>query len=453
MDSYIFVKKIDGKKTSHKSSADEYTNPNEIYIFEKDNELIALMKVSEDNYTIFDGKYIDNVVKYSWHVNALGYVNHTICDKSSEDLDEQSKNIYFHKFIKKYCQKDEQNENTIDHINWYKLDNRECNLRWTSQGNQNINRKTRRDKIEPFDELKKLGIIEYPPHIRYDKSDNKFVIEKHPLLLEKGIKQINSSKSSKLSIIEKYKDILIKGIELEKSANDEFEKIKIYNYLSCLDIVNMFNKFMNDNIMKLPQNPIKSSYADHFNILFPEESQKKKDLILEKSGEFILYQSMLPQYSHYKKPDGYHGSQIVIEHHPQLEKRSVATSSSILKTIKEKYIEFMKLYDEINEKTKNQMLIESWNGIKEKYEYMMEKKDEKIKPVKKKLNFTKMNYSSDYKEIRSDKLTTEELDEKINEIIENMNKPNNEKLSVRKLAEKLETSPTTISRWTKLIAN
>lgn len=97
---------------------------------------------------------------------------------------------------------------TIDHINWIKTDNRKSNLRHVSMSIQNENRTIRRDKICPFEEIKKLGIDNYPRGIRWDNSENKFVID----YLDGTI--ISGTKSTKVSLINKFRDILEKYLKI-----------------------------------------------------------------------------------------------------------------------------------------------------------------------------------------------------------------------------------------------
>lgn len=113
---------------------------------------------------------------------------------------------------------------TVDHINEFKLDNRLANLRIASQSQQNSNRATRSDRLPPPAELQAVGIQECPRHVRWDRGEAKFVIEKHPALLKRVAdnKQkkpvMSGSKSAKLTVVQKYQDILAKLKELDVEA-------------------------------------------------------------------------------------------------------------------------------------------------------------------------------------------------------------------------------------------
>ena len=59
-------------------------------------------------------------------------------------------------------------------------------IHWIIQthSEQNSNRLQRSDKLLPCDELINIGVEQLPKHVRWDKTEQKFVIEKHPVLLE-----------------------------------------------------------------------------------------------------------------------------------------------------------------------------------------------------------------------------------------------------------------------------
>ena len=141
---------------------------------------------------------------------------------------------YMHQLISTEAQiPNFQNMNlSVDHIDRIKIDNRVKNLRMASQSEQNSNRDTRSDKKAPSEELTNAGISELPKYVRWDNSETKFVIDKHPQLIQEALggkrkkAQMSGSKSSKLSIIEKYQDILARLEELDMNMYDpEFKEL------------------------------------------------------------------------------------------------------------------------------------------------------------------------------------------------------------------------------------
>ena len=170
-------------------------NDKDYTLFWKDHELPI----------IYDYKYDNEMSKFNWYVLQNGYV------VSSNDTD----TIYMHKFIAKLARIKEydNDELTADHINWNKLDNRVKNLRMVIQEQRN-NKTFRSDKKPPCQELIDAGVTELPKHIRWDNSEKKFIIDKHPHLINEVTQGIRSkpmmsgSKSVKLTIIQKYQDIL-----------------------------------------------------------------------------------------------------------------------------------------------------------------------------------------------------------------------------------------------------
>jgi hypothetical protein len=119
---------------------------------------------------------------------------------------------------------------SVDHINWYKNDNRVVNLRMATQSEQNSNRATRRDKLPPHESLVAAGVEELAKYVRWDNTERKFIIEKHPVLLEQVVQGVrmkptmSGTKKQNLSILEKYQDILEKLQYLDSLHTDEVYK-------------------------------------------------------------------------------------------------------------------------------------------------------------------------------------------------------------------------------------
>jgi hypothetical protein len=101
-----------------------------------------------------------------------------------------------------YINGDTPNGLSVDHINWQKTDNRKANLRSATQSQQNENRGQRCDKLDPFIELIELGIYRLPRLLRWDGSEEKFVVENE--------KQITGTKSVKVSTVNKFRNCLLR---------------------------------------------------------------------------------------------------------------------------------------------------------------------------------------------------------------------------------------------------
>lgn len=125
---------------------------------------------------------------------------------------------------------------SIDHINWQKNDNRMANMRYTTQSVQNTNRDTRCDKLLPHEDLRNLGIEILPRRMRWDKTEDKFVIELPTTT-------ISGTKSQKVSTINKFRNCLEKYmtyLETNADVSDVSEKIKLANEYN--DIVKAAHK-------------------------------------------------------------------------------------------------------------------------------------------------------------------------------------------------------------------
>ena len=207
---------------------------------------MCLFWESLEDPIVYDKCFEKEIGTESWHVMKVGYAH--------------GNSDYMHNYIARLNNilKEEGSNMSIDHINECKLDNRKENIRYVSQSEQNRNRKSRNDKENPCQELIDIGIEELPRHVRWDKTEEKFVLEKHPYLLkevEMGIRNkpaMSGSKSKKLSVFEKFSDIMARLKELDdKYGNDddivdrdafnvkkeklrhEYEKIKetLYEYI------------------------------------------------------------------------------------------------------------------------------------------------------------------------------------------------------------------------------
>lgn len=184
------------------------------------------MKIGEKEYTMFDRQYVDAVLKHSWYAHKeTGYVCHTVTP-TEKDVFREKKYVYLHQFILKNCEKRHEPDGNIniDHRNRCKQDNRACNLRYATIGNNTSNKTYERIPIN-IDALNKAGIHEFPRFIHFypeggksDQHGDRFGIEKHPNMERnpKGkLKVKNSTSARNVHIAAKYRQILKMVIELD----------------------------------------------------------------------------------------------------------------------------------------------------------------------------------------------------------------------------------------------
>lgn len=273
---------------------------------------------------------------YNWYVIPADYaVTHT-----DDTLIYMHARIFFDVF------NNERKEGfSIDHINRIKTDNRIANLRLATQSDQNNNRAARSDKQKPCQELVDAGVENLPRYVRWDKTEKKFVIEKHPSLVksvEEGGRKtamISGSKSSKLSVVEKYQDILAKLEVLETDTDFIQQRNKLEQEYH--EICNPVRAYLG-----LPQVRLESKTCAVRPELKTTPGRRKIDSGLPKDCGVTI--DMIPKHCYYKPATDKRGDMFVIERHPALVasgKRSVNTTSTKSKSTIEKFHEAMELYN------------------------------------------------------------------------------------------------------------
>lgn len=312
---------------------------------DNNNEDVCVLDWKGLSHPIVYDKKIDNLVnEYNWcSAPSLSYA----ITKKGET------SILMHRMIMLNENPSPDNDkNTVDHINEVKSDNRLRNLRFANQSEQNSNRGTRSDKKEPLVELKELGVTEYPRHVRWDKTEKKFVIEKHPMLIkyvdEGKIKKptMSGTKSARFSILEKYQDILAKYKELDdlfyNEENENFKSLKITLKNEYNEIVNAIRVYE-----ELPFENVSEPATLHESIVPISKTVAGRKGEVKLPDNCGVTVDMIPKYCWYKAATETRGDAFVINNYPNMIKKSWSTTSSKSVTTLEKYNMLMEMYNSL----------------------------------------------------------------------------------------------------------
>jgi hypothetical protein len=237
-----------------------------------------------------------------------------------------------------------------------------------TQSEQNSNRHTRADKKPPCEEIQALGITELPKHVRWDKTEKKFIIEKHPVLLDEvqhGIRKkacMSGSKSVTLTILQKYQDILARLDDLNAQlphdpAASEFQALKATNKREyeriCADLLELPD---NHFVHKAPPPPA----IEHVR----RTAKGRKTVVNLPEGCGITPED-IPQYCWYRAAKGNRGDAFIIDNHPCGIQYWSTSGSSKLST----QAKFLELIDKLEEVGAIRMLTSSLRQIHAKKQY------------------------------------------------------------------------------------
>lgn len=347
--------------TTHSFTYNYYSGHKEqkVHEFSNGDESYCFIELPHSKYSIIDKEYMNDVMKYNWIENN-GYIKHT--KRANEKENDNTHTIYLHFLIKKLQSGDdnfaiEKHVTSVDHINRQPFDNRVSNLRIASNSEQNDNQKMRSDKSDTtLDELQQVGITEYPRHIRYDKTQKRFLIENHPeLKLREGdYKRVNGTR--KKTIIERYLDVLGIGYELDQdwlkrnnlSNNLDFEGVQIIERLACLHLVKCFNEHFGSeliNIEKINESFASgSSFKTQIDYLISRDQNLKDPSVVYEEKGFVLTKQMKKQLTQkhvfFTQPTISRGCKFTYDfRHSPTDRKYNNTSSSKLISLEDKYNE------------------------------------------------------------------------------------------------------------------
>ena len=179
-------------------------------------------RIGAPRHVLIDAQYKGDIMKAYWYINHdSGYVRTRYSKERNEFFTDIGKDyIHLHEYILERCEKRHKPDpgTYVDHRNRCSQDNRACNLRFATPG-QNTSNKTYERISTYIDALNEAGIHEFPRFINFypeggksDKHGDRFGIEDHPNSEKSHIK--GTSKRD-VHIAVKYRQILKMVIDLD----------------------------------------------------------------------------------------------------------------------------------------------------------------------------------------------------------------------------------------------
>ena len=209
---------------------------------------------------------------------------------------------------------------SIDHINSIKMDNRRINLRSATQSQQNSNREARCDRKAVDPELKAIGVYVLPKFMRYDSSEEKFVIDGHPKLRDdiankkRKTKQASATKAQDATLEEKLADALAR---LEELDEDDYPNKEEYQQFCQQRRVLKQEYYEIINSVRVYENQEPLNIVEYVCPIQPKRrtpaGKRTKDVIPQEYG---LSLADIPQFCYYKKPEEKRKDGFEISKHP-----------------------------------------------------------------------------------------------------------------------------------------
>ena len=314
---------------------------------------------------IIDFEDRDKVINKLWHFMAAGsYISHTYNDEIVKD-----KQLYLHNLIMNKLTFDGKGQqHTVDHINRIGLDNRKANLRFAeSQSIQNFNQKIK-DRKAVLPENCNISINDIPKNVWYGKPNGKhgefFCFQIKGLTSVDGGEIVKySTKSTKVSLEIKLKQIIslmdnlilenpeLQNIIINKQGENNREKL-IQEYNEIISLSSFNKEIIYVNLIKftteLKENIIDVDQIDYEKCNKIKLAGKKVDKLPIDCNITI---DMIPKYCYFKPESDKRGCKFIIDRHPNIiikEIRQVCTPETKTISIEEKFRCLIEILDIIN---------------------------------------------------------------------------------------------------------
>lgn len=259
-----------------------------------------------DKPILYDYEFDNDMMKHNWHLNGEYAVN------LSRD--------FMHRYVIQ-LQNLPLDKDVVDHINGYQRDNRKKNLRTATHGENIANSRLRSDKKPPCAELQAIGIVNLPRYVRWDNSEQKFTIDKHPQLMKEvaeGTRKkpvMSGSKSANITVLEKYQDIMARLTALNEliysQEREAFKQLKQENAEEYEAICRC--------ILEYEGKPVEVREAPVAPVIEEERrTAPGRKSVSKLPPDCGVLDTDIPKYCYYKPKSEGRGDKFVIDKHPVL---------------------------------------------------------------------------------------------------------------------------------------